>query len=645
MFFLNLTPAEFLALFGSLGGLVTALYLLDRAKRRKIVSTLQFWVQAGAAEQSQARRKMQQPCSLVLQLASLLLLLLAISRMQWGSRQSRGHDHVLLVDTGSWTGAPVNKDASHTTVLDEEKQKARDYLSVLPRNDRVMLVAVDNLASPVVRFTSNSRQLISALDALSPGFSAIDIDSALSFARQAQGWSGGASGEIAYIGPQLAALNPVAEQPSNLRVIPITADRENCGIVQMNVQQLENEADSWKALVRIRNYGARVRNLRLEMHYGGTAFAPRNIKVPAGEEITAQYAFVTQAPGELVAKISPGGSLSSDDQASIFLPRVKSLRVAVFTDRPAVLKPLLEADRQLAAQVFSTSQYQSKPAAEIVILDNFSPLQAPEVPALWIDPPGDHLPIPVKGMATDSLMRWGTGSPFESAMHAKPLRLTKARTFELFEGDEAVASVPDGPVIVLRSATTSHGRMAVVGFDPAEGELRYEVGTPLLFASLVQWLDPSAFRSLTVSAEEVGLVNLNLEGAEQRDQLQVADDRGQAVAYSRRQNTLQLFTEHPATFTVTSKNRQRVISLRLPSVATQLWKPAPDTLIGLPSTAIFTRTAVDLWKWLALAGGAMLLAEWLLFGRFGRLKRVRLAPWNIVHRSSTRDASRELVQK
>ena len=645
MFFLNLTPAEFFALFGSLGGLITALYLLDRAKRRKVVSTLQFWVQAGAADESQARRKMHQPWSLFLQLASLLLLLLAISRMQWGNRESRGHDHVLLIDTGSWAAAPVRNGASKSTVLDEENERARSYISALPRNDRVMLVAVDSLASPLVRFTTDRRQLVSALDNLSPGFSALDIDNALSLSRQAQNWSGGALGEITYIGPQLASTDPGAAQPSNLRVIPVAADRENVGIVQMNVQQVETETDSWKALVRIRNYGASARNVRLAMRYGGTSFAPRRITVPAGEETTAQYTFVTQTPGELIGTISPGGSLSSDDRVSIFLPRIRSLRVAVFTDRPAILKPLLESGRQLTPQVYPTSQYQSKPPAEIVILDRFSPAIPPDLPTLWIDTPGDRLPLPMKKNVTDSSMRWDTGSVFESAMHAKPLRLARAKTFELFEGDEVVASVPDGPVIVERSATATHGRMAVIGFDPAEGELRYDVAAPLLFASLVQWLDPTAFRSLTLSTEQVGLVSLNLESAEQREKLQVTDDRGQAIPYSRRQSALQLFTERPASFRIASKNHERVVSLRLPSVATRLWKPSLDTLLGVPSAAAFRRAAADLWKWLALAGGAGLLAEWLLFARFARLKRARSTPLKTVPPGSMQDAALELVEK
>ena len=37
MFFLNLSVGEFLGLLGVVSGLVTALYLLDRAKHKKVV--------------------------------------------------------------------------------------------------------------------------------------------------------------------------------------------------------------------------------------------------------------------------------------------------------------------------------------------------------------------------------------------------------------------------------------------------------------------------------------------------------------------------------------------------------------------------------------------------------------------------------
>ncbi len=119
MFFLNLTAGEFLALFGALGGLIAALYLLDRTKRKKVVSTLRFWTAALTAEEQQSRKRMREPWSLVLQLVSLLLLLLAIAQLQWGTRERRGRDHVLLLDTSSWAAELTGRG----TLLDQREER------------------------------------------------------------------------------------------------------------------------------------------------------------------------------------------------------------------------------------------------------------------------------------------------------------------------------------------------------------------------------------------------------------------------------------------------------------------------------------------------------------------------------------------
>jgi len=58
MFFLNLSMGEFFTLLGVVGGLVTALYLLDKSKRKKVVSTLRFWTPARSAEELQIRQRM-----------------------------------------------------------------------------------------------------------------------------------------------------------------------------------------------------------------------------------------------------------------------------------------------------------------------------------------------------------------------------------------------------------------------------------------------------------------------------------------------------------------------------------------------------------------------------------------------------------
>ncbi|HYO83218.1 MAG TPA: BatA domain-containing protein, partial [Bryobacteraceae bacterium] len=88
MFLLNLSLPEFLALFGALSGIVVTLYLLSRARRRQRVATLQFWQRAMQPVPSTRRRRIQNPWSLVLQLLSLLLLLLAIAQLKFGDRDT-----------------------------------------------------------------------------------------------------------------------------------------------------------------------------------------------------------------------------------------------------------------------------------------------------------------------------------------------------------------------------------------------------------------------------------------------------------------------------------------------------------------------------------------------------------------------------
>src|SRR3954454_2274589 len=140
MFLLNFGLAEFLGIFGAVSGLVVTLYLLSRSRRKLTVSTLRFWTEATQPVSSRQRRRIQQPWSLVLQLLSLLLLLLAVAQLRLGSRETTSRDHVLVLDTSSWMAA---RSSAKRTLLDDAKVKAKQYVRSLASTDRVMLVRAD----------------------------------------------------------------------------------------------------------------------------------------------------------------------------------------------------------------------------------------------------------------------------------------------------------------------------------------------------------------------------------------------------------------------------------------------------------------------------------------------------------------------
>src|SRR5512143_1958299 len=105
MFLLNLSLAEFLAILGAVSGVLVALYLLDRSRRRQKVPTLRFWRSAPRPEQVRHRRRIQQPWSLILQLVSIALLLLALGQLKFGSPDRSSRDHILVLDTSAWMNA------------------------------------------------------------------------------------------------------------------------------------------------------------------------------------------------------------------------------------------------------------------------------------------------------------------------------------------------------------------------------------------------------------------------------------------------------------------------------------------------------------------------------------------------------------
>ena len=83
-FFLNLGLGELLGLAGAISAGIVALYLLDRSKRKQLVATLRFWGAADVRTELKHRRRIQQPWSLLLQILSILLLLLAVAGPRWG---------------------------------------------------------------------------------------------------------------------------------------------------------------------------------------------------------------------------------------------------------------------------------------------------------------------------------------------------------------------------------------------------------------------------------------------------------------------------------------------------------------------------------------------------------------------------------
>jgi hypothetical protein len=501
-------------------------------------------------------------------------------------------------------------------LLDDAKRVARGYISALPAHDRVMLVRVDNLSTPATGFTDDHKQLLNAVAATTLSYSGLDLRQAFDAASHSLHRLSTTPGEIVYIGAQHVinrdALGPVAK---TVRVLPGKGTTEDIGIRHMGVRRAEDQPELWRAFIAVRNYGTSSRTVTVRVRFAASRFAPRRITLGPAEEQNVEYRFSTTSQGTLAVDLQPGDTLPVDDHAELQLPKPDLLRVAVYTARPELFRPLVDANRRIQATYFKPQQYNPKPSADVILLDGIDPSSPPQLPSLWITPPATKSPVPVVAVESNTLLRtWHNGSSLGAGLHSRELKLSSAEIFSPSASDTTVASTERGPVVVARPSARGSARLALIGFDPLHGNLRFELSTPLLFANLLDWLAPESFRVSDFSARAVGAASIPLDPGEADGGIRVSDEHGFSVPFTVRNGILQVYADHPSTLHVVSGQRQRVLSLTLPEIPEITWQPPAGAPNGIPRTTL-SRSPVDFWKWLAVLGGLGLLAEWLFFAR------------------------------
>ena len=614
MFLFNLSLPEFLALFGVLSSAVVALYLLDRVKKSHTVATLRFFTVLDKVPQYRHRRKLQQPWSLLLQLLGITLLLLAIAQLRLGSPLRTANDHVLILDSSAWMAAQSGR----SRLIDQARAAAKTYLKSLPGNDRVMLVRADALATPATQFESDRRIVERAIDETQPAAAVLNAEQALDFAQQAQRLHAQRAGEIAFVGAgRIAADGSPPSTPANLRVITVPGPSENTGLRKLGIRRSMTKADTWEIFVAVKNYGTATRSLPLVVGFGGAPIGTRRFNLAPGAEDTATFQYTTRAGGWVEARLLTREPFALDDRALLELPARDLLPVTVYSDRPALLKPVFTAIPGVKATFLPVARYAPKSDARIVVLDAFGPSEAPAADSIWIAPPAGNSPIPVGGsLAKVKLTGWRSDHPLAAGLRSQDLEFENAEFFRLAPGDIPIAESASGALIAARPGKP---KSVVFGFHPVLSPMKYELTTPLLFANILRWMAPDIFTTYELNAGTVGTVNVPLENETDPAGIQVITEDRRSLPFTLDGKNLRFFSGSPGIVRISTGARELVYSLTLPQAGDLVWKPA-GVRTGIPRQADLRSGSRDIWHWLALLGAVVLFLDWWFFGRAARMR-------------------------
>lgn len=610
MFFFNLTAVEFFALLTGISAFVTLLYLLDRSRKRHLVASLRFFQNTELPTQRKHRRRIQQPWSLLMQLLGIALLLLAIAQLRLGSPERNSRDHVLLIESSAWMSARA---ASGRSLMTETQNAALRYLRALPSTDRVMVVRADALATPLTGFESNHGKLEAAVRQTQPGTAGLHLGQSLDFASRALRIEGQRAGEIVFAGVGRMSKETLSELPplpANLRLLPVKGDIDNIGLKKLSLRRSPSDPEVWEIYVSVQNFSGRPRSVPMAITFGGAPVATKRLTLAPGVESGENFAFRTRAAGWLEARIEPRDALPSDDSVTLELPAVPSARIVVYSNEPELLKPLIGAHKRMETVLRRPAEYNPAEDAAIVILDRFQPPSPPKGNTLYIEPPQQGSPIPIKSRADNAALRWRSDQLLAAGLHTKNVRIESTQIFSAAPGDLPIAETDSGALILARPGKT---KTAVMGFHPMRSALRYELAAPILFANLLKWMAPDLFLRIELQAGSVGTVSVPLEADYDPAQIRVITESQQPLPFTVRDRSLRFYSGAPGLVRVTLGDRELVYALSLPEVADSVWEPknvrSGFSGVGGPGSA-----ARDIWYWLALLGAALLLAEYFLYG-------------------------------
>ena len=459
-----------------------------------------------------------------------------------------------------------------------------------------------------------------------PGSSALNLELALEFAQQAQRLQPERAGEIVFAGagrvPESQA--DLTNLPSNLRVLMSGAPQENVGLRKIGLRRSPSAPDTWDIFVVVRNYGTKPHGVDLELQFGKSPVGAQRLQLAPGSEQQATFSYRTKVGGYLEARLNIKDAFPQDDRALIELPAEASLHIVVYSKEPQLLRPLFASNPQVDAAFEDPSKYDPAVKADVIVLDRFAPPAIPHADSIYIEPPAEGSPIPVRETkAGVRLEKWNAETPLGAGLHTQEVILESAEVFAPAPGDIVVAESSAGPLVVARAPKIEGGpKLAVLGFHPGRASMKYQLATPLLAANILKWMAPETFRSREVQAGTVGTVSIPVGKDADPSSIRVLDEDQRPLPFTLKDGALQFFSGAPGAVSVLAGDRETVYSLTLPDVAEAVWRPPANVRRGIPRAAELESPPQDLWPWLAALGGLGLLIDWLLFGR-SRLFRLR----------------------
>lgn len=630
--------------------ILLALYLLKLRRRPVRVSSILFWPVAQRDVQVNVPLRWIRPSALLaLHLLILSLLVLALSRPVVEGAEGLAQRTIILLDVSASMSA--RDMPGNTTRLEAARERANEIVrAVRQRGGEASIVSFGVEPRALSTFTSSRATLEEAIRAATPTDEAGDLSRALALAEamllqesaddEASTSAATVAGSVVIISdgsfagdmPRLAA-SPVRARFE--RVGPELAevpDADNLGIIAISAQRAYEDPATLRIFAQILNASARARTISATLSINGRAEERRAVTIPARTQDGPGRAGVTfelqrREGGVIELALSEGGVLASDDAAAVVVRDAPRTSVILARRAAAVQSPsdflLEDALREITGdrlRVVSAADVPSLAASGGIGPDALLVLDRVAIPPRLSAPVLAFVESPQAAAETSRALVWVRDHPVLRDVSLDALLVLGVGSVEPRPQDLPLATSERGPLIVAREAERLESgdlqpRQVIVCFALERSNWPLLPGFPIFLANAVDHLtlrsEASAGQSVKVgalaslTAAAPGVITLRGPGEEDL-RVEAAQAGSVAVGVLSRAGVYVAQGRAAA---------DRAIAANvIDEVESTLASPREIEVAGEAAPAVRAGVrAMELWPWLVLAAGILLLIEWFVY--------------------------------
>ena len=486
--------------------LLVLMYFLKLRRSEVPVSCTLLWKQAVQDLQVNAPfQKLRRNILLLLQLICLILICLALMGIMWFRKSGAGKRYVILIDrSASMRAADVEP-----TRLDEAKRQATEFVDELRRpsmfgfaeeGDKAMIMAFDDRAKVLCKFTDDKRRLAEAIDSIRGTDGKSSLAEAVAVARAfAQGAGEETNNRSAMARAQLVLFSDgrindaegITIEEGEVVFHRIGTSGDNVAVVAMQARRSFEKVDEVTIFATLANYGDTKVTHDIQLSIDGDIRAVREVEIPprtladgdrpANPGKTSLSFSLTHTAGAVieVRKIGPD-DLTADDAAWAVLPPPKRLSVLlVSADNPALEKvlkacPLGKLAVKTPSEFDAMDQDALGAGYDVIVLDRYCPEKMPRGRFLIFGEIPRWLGVTVGAeIKSQTIVDWRSRHPVLQHVDLSNLFVIKANKLTLPRDAVVLAEFSESPAIAMISR--KGGTYLLTGFDVMGSNWPFEV--------------------------------------------------------------------------------------------------------------------------------------------------------------------------